>query len=188
MNGIQIPPEWFLESPGRNQFPERGRTESLLKCCLLIMSKSSVGVRQGSIWASSTNNSTLSHHHHRPRRLPTSLTTVTNGHHQPRRIAWTPPTTSTARPKRARTTQQRHVTTQSSQTSAWNIPQQCHVAVSDVANDERRHQSSFVVFVPGEYSPPIPLCSTFAREEGATSLLSATWQPNGERRLRSSFT
>ena len=85
MNGIQIPPEWFLESPGRNQFPESGGTESLLNRCLLIMSKSSVGVCRGSIWASSTNNSTLS------QPPPSSTMPSRLAHH---RRQWPPPTTT----------------------------------------------------------------------------------------------
>ena len=116
--------------------------------------------RRCSIWMLSTNNPTLSQPplsstmptylaHHRHQWPPPTMT----------RNSQTPPTTITARPKRARMTQQRHVTTHSSQTSAWSVTQVCHVAVSDVANDERRHQSSFAVFVRGECSLPIPSVS-----------------------------
>ena len=168
--------------------PESGGTESLRNRCLSITSKSSVGVCRCSIWASSTNNPTLS------QPPPSSTTTTHLAHHRHQwpaptttQSSQTPPTTSTARPNTTTMTQQRHVTTLSSQTSGWSA-QRCHVAASDVANDERRHQSSFLVFILGEYSPPTSHCSIPSQEQGATSLLSATWQPNGERRLRSSFT
>ena len=132
----------FLWNRSRNEWDgmpvERDGTESLQNHCLLMMPKSSVGVCQCSIWASSTNNTTLP-------QPPPSYTTPTHlAHHRHQRPpptttqnSQTPPGTGTACPNTARTMQQCHVTTQSSQTSAWSIAQQCHIAVSDVANNEQ---------------------------------------------------
>ena len=80
LNRIQILLEWFLKSPGRNEFPEQGRMESMWNHCLLITSKSSVGVCWWLIWASSTNNSTLS----QPPPLSTMRTHLAHHHHQRR--------------------------------------------------------------------------------------------------------
>ena len=112
-----------------------------------------------------------------PRSSPSPMTTTS---HDPERPDT--PTTSTPHPKTARTTQQRHVTRHHPQLANERMEHrstQRHVAVSDVANDEQRHQSLFVV--PGEYSLPIPFRSKFARGPGATSPW-ATWLPNDERR------
>ena len=110
-----------------------------------------------SIWASSTNNHMLS-------QLPLSSTMPTHlahHHHQwspptPTHNSQTPPTMKMACPETARATQQHQVATHSLQTRVWSIAQKCHVTVSDMAINEQRHQSTFIVFVPGEYSPPCP--------------------------------
>ena len=112
LNRIQIPPEWFRESPGRNANGIRRNG--------IMTPKSSVGICRRSIWASSTNNAhsfsttIIVHDAH--------LAIVTNA----RDHAPPSPTTTTAR-----TTWQRHV----SQRTSGHIDRDggCHVAVGDVA-------------------------------------------------------
>ena len=182
MNGIQIPPEWFLESPGRNEFREFNGTD-----CLLIRPNRVSAFADARFGHHQQTTPLVLNHHHRQRRLPTSLIALTNDHHQPR-------------PRTARHAHNEHATPQNSKNDTAaprhhtqlanermeHRSTQRHVAVSDVANDEQRHQSLFVV--PGEYSLPIPFRSKFARGPGATSPW-ATWLPNDERRRcrRSSF-
>ena len=86
-----------------------------------------------------------------PSRSSPSPMTTTN--HDPERSDT--PTTSTPHPKTARTTQQRHVTTHSSQTSAWSIAQHSTTSLSvtwqTTNNDISRRSSSQV-----STHPPFP--------------------------------
>ena len=156
-NGIQIPPEWFLESHGRNQFPEFNGTES----------------------GSPTTTRTMPSHAQIDRRsLPTinlgvinnpkpySLTTTIIDNAHPARYRHQrppPPHIVTSRPQRplhASTHQEQDENATPTQeqchdamSSIERAPTRCHVAHSDVATRRRTTLSFVVVYIQLSHPP-----------------------------------
>ena len=152
-----IPPEWFLEFPGRNQFPEFNGTESgpfttthtmpshaqIDRRCLLTINLGVVNNPQPYSLTTTTIHNALPpspprHRHQRPPPLPIVTCRTQRPQHAPtsQEEDATSPLKNDATPPRYRMNEPPPGAT--SPTATWQ------------PDAERRHQSSFVIDIRGE--------------------------------------
>ena len=134
-NRIQIPLEWFWESPGRNANGIRRNR--------IMTPKLSVGICRRSIWASSTNNAHSFSNHHCPRhpprhhhQCPRPRTSVTHNHDSEDDMA-TPRLQANERPHR----------------SGWRVPRCCGRCGYQTMNDDIVVVRCFWRCYHGEHPP-----------------------------------